>query len=135
MNDQAREFLKKASEDETLSSKLKAFSGITDRTEAVEKAAEIAQEAGFTVSPEDFEPDEGKMDDAEVANVAGGWRECVCVLLGGGDGDKDGKACVCVVGGGGLRRDNDEARCECVAGGLGDETFSGPPCEAMNGVG
>lgn len=27
--------------------------------------------AGFAVSPEDFEPDEGKMDDAEAANTGG----------------------------------------------------------------
>ena len=121
MNNQVKEFLKKASEDDVLSKKMEALSGVKDREEVRRKAAEIAKEAGFEISPEDFETDGEKMDDAEVADITGGWSICVCVTGGGGKEDEDGTVCVCVESGGGFRKDGPNQRCMCLFYGFGKD--------------
>jgi predicted ribosomally synthesized peptide with nif11-like leader len=121
MNNQVKEFLKKASEDDVLSKKMEALSGVKDREEVRRKAAEIAKEAGFEISPEDFETDE-KMDDAEVADITGGWSICACVTGGGGKEDADGTTCACLEAGFGLRKDNGNQRCMCVFYGFGKDS-------------
>ncbi|MEG1847909.1 MAG: hypothetical protein RR238_05510, partial [Lachnospiraceae bacterium] len=78
-----------------------------------------AKEDGVTLCTEDFELQEGEIDEAELAAVAGGWTKCVCVSLGGGNADQDGTACACVMLGYGLRKDNGLGRCDCTSYGGG----------------
>ena len=53
MNEQLKDFLKKASEDESIKDELKALEGLSAEENA-EQAAAIAQKAGFDLSAEDF---------------------------------------------------------------------------------
>ena len=55
MNEQLKDFLKKASEDESIKDELKALEGLSAEENA-EQAAAIAQKAGFDLSAEDFAP-------------------------------------------------------------------------------
>ena len=55
MNEQLKDFLKKASEDESIKDELKALEGLSAEENA-EQAAAIARKAGFDLSAEDFAP-------------------------------------------------------------------------------
>ena len=119
MTDKFKNFLKKVNGDEALFKKMEALQGETDRKTVIEKTIEIAKEAGFALSPADFEADAGEMDDAEMQAVSGGWTTCVCPVGGGGKEDKDGNLCVCVAAGMGVRKDNNDPRCACPIIGYG----------------
>ncbi|MEA4853249.1 MAG: hypothetical protein VB082_03100 [Christensenella sp.] len=100
------------------------------RDKVVKRTVAIAKEAGFALSPADFEADDGEMDDAEMQAVSGGWYKCVCVAGGGGTADKDGGTCACIVAGVGMRKDNNNARCGCPMIGYGYDANI-PPCDLM----
>lgn len=120
MTDRAKEFLKKASQDKALGAKLEGLKIEKDPEKTIAGAVRIAREAGYELSPEDFSLQEGRMTDEEIVDVAGGWQTCVCVMGGGGKADEDGTACVCVLYGFGMRRDDTKkTRCECINGGFG----------------
>lgn len=133
MTDQVKEFMIKASEDKDLSSKLEQLKDEKDRERMFARAAEIAREAGFNVSAEDFRITEGEMNDKEMSEVAGGWQKCYCVEGGGGKADSDGKVCACVLSGWGERKDNNNLRCECFNFGYGDNSNEATTCQA-NGI-
>ena len=65
MNEQLKDFLKKASEDESIKDELKALEGLSAEENA-EQAAAIAQKAGFDLSAEDFAPSSAELDLAGV---------------------------------------------------------------------
>ena len=120
MTDKFKEFLKKVNEDEALFKKMEALQGETDRKTVIEKTIEIAKEAGYALSPADFEADDGGMDDAEMQAVSGGWTTCVCPVGGGGKEDAQGGVCACVIQGMGTRKDHKSRfRCLCMVGGYG----------------
>ena len=79
MNEQLKDFLKKASEDESIKDELKALEGLSAEENA-EQAAAIAQKAGFDLSAEDFAPSSAELDEDELGAVAGG-EACCCQFL------------------------------------------------------
>ena len=123
MTDALKKFFEIVSNDEELKAKLNALIADEDAAGVVALAAscgiELSEdELTFHAAPETHE-----LSDDELDAVAGGWKECVCVLAGGGKADADGLACACVAGGLGLGRKNKEAtRCMCVASGFGEST-------------
>ena len=120
MTDKFKNFLKKVNGDEALFKKMEALQAETDRETVIEKTIEIAKEAGYALSPADFEAVDGEMDDAEMQAVSGGWTKCVCVAGGGGKEDAEGGVCACVLEGAGMRKGSSLIfRCACVIGGYG----------------
>jgi hypothetical protein len=113
MTDEARKFLIKASQDKILGAKLEELKNETDKEKLMARTAAIAKEAGYNLKPEDFSLREGEMNDEEMVDVAGGWKQCACVALGGGTADPQGKACACIEYGAGVRKDDGEMRCQC----------------------
>ena len=130
MTEKLKTFLKKVNGDEAFFKKMEALQAETDRETVIEKTIEIAKEAGFALSPADFEAGDGEMDDGEMQAVSGGWTKCVCVAGGGGTADKDGGTCACVVAGVGMRKDNNNARCGCPLIGYGYD-YNIEDCKAM----
>ena len=80
MNEQLKDFLKKASEDESIKDELKALEGLSAEENA-EQAAAIARKAGFDLSAEDFAPSSAELDEDELGAVAGG-EACCCQYTG-----------------------------------------------------
>ena len=119
MTEKLKTFLKKVNGDEAFFKKMEALQAETDRETVIEKTIEIAKEAGFALSPADFEAGDEEMDDAEMQAVSGGWKACMCVAGGGGKEDAQGDVCACVIAGGGFRKDNGESRCFCLLAGDG----------------
>lgn len=93
MNEQLKDFLKKASEDESIKDELKALEGLSAEENA-EQAAAIAQKAGFDLSAEDFAPSSAELDEDELGAVAGG-EACCCQYTGLGLVDDRGAVCEC----------------------------------------
>ena len=102
MNEQLKDFLKKASEDESIKDELKALEGLSAEENA-EQAAAIARKAGFDLSAEDFAPSSAnaRPREREFGGIparsarslpsAALWgrsarrgRDCGCISLGGG---------------------------------------------------
>lgn len=129
MTDRLKEFLKKASENEKLAEELRALQKDTDENVAVDKIIKLAESTGILLTEEDFNAEYGEIDEAELADVTGGWKTCFCVQGGGGTGDKDGKTCACVAVGLGYRKDNDHVRCECIVDGYGRNSDIDPSFE------
>lgn len=119
MNESMRDFLKKASEDETLRAKLNALAGLP-QDEIAQKAAAIAHETGFDLEPEDFASKNTELDADELDAVAGGHGDCYCAGGGGGADEGTGTTCACVLAGGGKNSGEvGEKTCVCVGGGSG----------------
>ena len=112
MNEQLKDFLKKASEDESIKDELKALEGLSAEENA-EQAAAIAQKAGFDLSAEDFAPSSAELDEDELGAVAGG-EACCCQYTGLGLVDDRGAVCECPTTGTGIRRDTGEI-CEITS--------------------
>ena len=93
-------------------------------TQAKDAAAVIAlaKEKGFILTEEDLQPASGiqEISDDEVEAVVGG-KACYCVLGGGGEESKNKgeRTCACFAYGEGLY-DNGNYRCGCAAYGQGD---------------
>ncbi len=129
MTDKAKEFLKKVSEDEALHQKFEELAKEGEEEKARASFVALAQEEGYDLEIDDFAKAQGEVDDAELASVSGGWKQCVCVAGGVGEEDQDGDRCVCVALGSGAQKDapHDKApytRCLCVLGGYGDGLIS-----------
>ena len=92
MNEQLKDFLKKASEDESIKDELKA---------------------GFDLSAEDFAPSSAELDEDELGAVAGG-EACCCQYTGLGLVNDRGAVCECPTTGTGIRRDTGEI-CEITS--------------------
>ncbi|MEG1877273.1 MAG: hypothetical protein RR146_06855 [Lachnospiraceae bacterium] len=122
MTETMREFLEKVSSDDVLYEKMEVLKKETDKEKVISETIKIAKEDGVTLCTEDFELQEGEIDEAELAAVAGGWTTCGCFALGGGNADQDGYACGCIAAGGGTRKDNAHQRCFCISYGYGDNS-------------
>lgn len=123
MNESLLKFMEMMSKDANLQSKLDKLIANNDTAGVVALAASV----GIDIAEDDLvlqaAPQVVELDDAELEAVAGGWKECVCVLGGGGKADSDGLACACVAGGLGVGRKNKEAtRCACAMSGFGEST-------------
>ena len=96
MTDNMKKFLEEASKDKEYLEKL-------TKAETPEAMMALAKEKGYALTAEDMKSDQssGKLSDDEVDAVAGG------------------KACACVVGGGGLEGKTFDDECGCVGVGLG----------------
>ena len=112
MNEQLKDFLKKASEDESIKDELKALEGLSAEENA-EQAAVIAQKAGFDLSAEDFAPSSAELDEDELGAVSGG-EACCCQYTGLGLVNDRGAVCECPTTGTGIRRDTGEI-CEITS--------------------
>lgn len=121
MTDNLKKFLRKAQEDDTISSQLEALNQEQEKDVVIKKTMEIAAKANITLTPEDFEQSGEEMSDDEMMSVAGGIKKCCCSLGGGGTGRGGDKTCACVVEGFGLYKNN-SIRCACSIGGIGDAT-------------
>lgn len=102
MNEQLKDFLKKASEDESIKDELKALEGLS--------AEENAEQ---DLSAEDFAPSSAELDEDELGAVAGG-EACCCQYTGLGLVDDRGAVCECPTTGTGIRRDTGEI-CEITS--------------------
>lgn len=110
MTENMKKFLEAVSQNDELYSK---FSGATK-----EDMIAMAKEMGIELVDADLEQ-KAELTDDELDTVAGG-KACGCVLGGGGEagGRWNNKVCACVLGGGGETVDG-KCRCVCTAGGWG----------------
>ena len=117
MTENMKKFLAKVSEDKALS----------EKAAKMDKDAllALAKELGFELTETDFLQAEGELTENELDVVTGG-KACYCVLGGGGKVDSQDDVCACVAyGQGHISEDSTytlkrgKARCVCVAGGGG----------------
>ncbi len=125
MNDKLKAFIKYASENEELAGKFESIKDETDKGKVIDFTVKTAKAHGFELTADDFT--HAEMDDNELDAVSGGWKQCVCVVGGGGSKDVDGKICACVGGGLGICEDRgiNYPRCMCCVGGYGNELIDG----------
>lgn len=129
MTEKAREFLEKVSKDKKLSDKLKKAEK--------EEFFRIAAEMGYPLTEEDLKPSgEEKLSDDEVINVPGG-RACACILGGGGEGTHpEQELCYCAFYGDGYYWDleqNKLPRCMCPLAGGGTDSWYGDKDAILKG--
>ena len=124
MNDNLKEFLRKASADDALFAEMQSLEGEADKKATVARAIELAKGVGIELTDADFEVPESELDAKELEAVAGGWTECACVVGGGGSKDEDGKTCVCILGGQGDAQGSGGRRCLCVNAGWGYDAWA-----------
>ena len=111
MNEQLKDFLKKASEDESIKDELKALEGLSAEENA-EQAAAIARKAGFDLSAEDFAPH--RRNSMKTSWRRRRRRSCCCQYTGLGLVNDRGAVCECPTTGTGIRRDTGEV-CEITS--------------------
>ena len=142
MSEELRGFLHRASEDEAVKEKLAALQpaigpddGTTpsegDYAAMAQQASELAQAEGFDVSPDELVAlwegaGSQELDDAELAQVAGGKDICACAGYGHGVftdkfGNEHSRVCCVAMG---MTQDKssdkDEFFCFCFAAGCGE---------------
>ena len=123
MNQSLLKFMEILSKDAELQGKMNELIANNDTKGIVALAAAVGIELAEDELILQAASQPSELSDDELDAVAGGWKECVCVLAGGGKADADGLACACVAGGLGVGRKNKEAtRCACVASGFGEST-------------
>ncbi len=110
MDDNLKKLVDLAKQDKELGAKLQS----ADK----EKIIALGKEQGITLTEADFEMPKGKVNDDELAAVAGGGY-CFCAWGGGGKSDDYEKACACVIVGIGTYT-NGAPRCDCGLYGSGD---------------
>ena len=95
---------------------------LVDRAAAAQKEElfAIAKELGVELTDADFEQQTVELSDDELDAVSGGAKgDCFCPTVGGGTkGDKEDKACACIMWGAGKEKDGD-LRCACALAGHG----------------
>lgn len=107
---------------------LEMISGNKELTEKAcsmgkEEIIKLAKEMGIELNDEDLiKPASEELSDDELCAVSGGGDvNCVCPLGGGGTKDDDDKACACVLAGAGFTDEGAE-RCVCGFAGYGYDT-------------
>ena len=115
MTERMKAFLQKVSADEALAAKV----GAMGRDELIA----LAEGMGLPLTDEDLAALTAReLCDDELDDVAGGGDiTCVCPLGGGGTKDDDDKACACVLAGAGYTKDGGD-RCVCGFAGYGYDT-------------
>ena len=107
--------------------KLSADAELTKKAVKMDKEALIvmARELGVELTEADFLQPEGELNENELKVVAGG-KACYCVMGGGGEADSQDDVCACVAyGQGHISEDSNYTlnrgcvRCVCVLGGGG----------------
>lgn len=93
MNENLKEFLRKAAEDPAW---IEQNKDIEDKDEAIAAAVAKAAELGIPLTEADFEAPDEELSEDELAAVAGGTK-CSCAVGGGGTDDGYGDVCACVV--------------------------------------
>ena len=95
MTENMKKFLEEASKDKEYLEKV-------NKAETPEAVIALAAEKGFTLTAEDLKPDQpsGKLNDDELDAVAGG-KACACVMGGGGEEGTNDRVCFCVGAGSG----------------------------------
>ena len=127
MNETLLKFMEILSKDAELQKKANELTARNDTAGIVKLAASV----GIELIEDQLvlhAPQMEELDDDELDAVAGGYKDCVCVLGGGGEADADGMACACVAAGVGRdRRTSDGTRCACAVTGFGDS----PKCMGL----
>lgn len=120
MSENLQKFLEIVSENEELRDKLNA---VTQKSAVIE----IAKEAGYELTEDDFGPSVSEVSDEELDDVVGGskGKVCACMVGGGGKAGSGGKTCACVAYGQGDHQDG-RIRCLCSFAGTGQH----PDCIA-----
>lgn len=108
MTDNMKKLLELVSQNEELAKKLNGL--------GKEELIAAAKDLGFELTDADFERNTELSDD-ELDAVAGG-KTCVCVIGGGGKKSQNDDSCTCVFAGTGLTTDKRD-RCVCAIGGAG----------------
>ena len=124
MTDSLKKFLEEASRDADLADKV-------NNAQTIDAVISLAREKGFDLTKKELQLTSSvreQLDEDEVEAVAGG-KACACVVGGGGEATNYYKSkdltCACVLTGVGYGRDNLDAnntptRCVCVGAGAGD---------------
>ena len=96
MTENMKKFLEEASKDKEYLEKV-------NKAETPEAVIALAAEKGFTLTAEDLKPDQptGELNEDELDAVAGG-KACGCVVGGGGEGGEADGVCACVLAGEGV---------------------------------
>ena len=117
MSENMKHFLAKLSADVELAKK----AAMLDKDALIA----LAKELGFDLTDADFAKTEGELNENELKVVAGG-KACYCVMGGGGEADSQDDVCACVAyGQGHISEDSNYTlkrggvRCVCVLGGGG----------------
>lgn len=120
MTENLKKFLEYASKNDDTAQKMEALADETDKDALVRQTIEIAKDAGFSLSAEDFEENAGgELSEDELASVAGG-KYCYCFIGGGGEASEpDNKTCACVSYGYGKYDGEKKTRCFCILTGEG----------------
>ncbi len=124
MSDTLKRFLEAVGKSETLQEKMKAIPKDLPREEAVQKAIEIAAEAGFELSEADMDTNAEAISEEELDAITGG-SGCGCAGAGGGGGTtQDGTTygCACVLYGQGGDAKKNNRQCWCSIAGAGTAT-------------
>jgi len=111
MTEKLKRFLEAVSANEELAKKI--------GTASKDELLAMAKELGIELTEADLEQN-AEISDDELDAVAGGGT-CVCVMGGGGKRSNNDKSCGCFAGGWGYTTDRHE-RCLCVVGGSGYNT-------------
>ena len=112
MTENMKQFLEAVSRDEALTAKV----GNLGKEELIA----MAKGMGILLAEADFSEPSGELDDDELDAVAGGGPDvsCVCPVGGGGTKDNNDKACVCIACGAGYTKSGRD-RCVCGFAGYG----------------
>ena len=113
MNENMKKFLETVSKDAELCKKVSAMNK--------DDLLALAKELGLALAEEDLIKPAQELEDDDLDTVAGGLdAECVCFMGGGGAKDDDDKTCACVMAGVGYKK-NGDGRCVCAVNGFGDD--------------
>ena len=115
MTENMKKFLEEASKDQGFIEKVY-------KTETPEALIALAAEKGFALTAEDLKPDHptGELNEDELDAVAGG-KACGCVVGGGGEGGEADGVCACVLAGEGVDYRTVRCLCPLVGGGTSSE--------------
>ena len=114
LSENLQTFLEMASKDESICARVNAANQ--------EELIAIAKELGVELAKEDFAACTTELDDDELKTVSGGSDvNCVCAMGGGGTKDDNDKTCACVLAGVGYTDEKSE-RCLCGFAGYGYDT-------------
>ncbi len=116
MTENMKKFLETVSKNEALCAKVGAM--------GKDELIALAKELGIELTDADLEkPAVQELGDDELDTVAGGSDvNCVCAMGGGGTKDDDDKTCACVLAGAGYTKGTNRERCVCGFAGYGYDT-------------
>ena len=115
MTENMKKFLETVSKREDLCTKI----GTMGKDELIA----LAKELGIELTDADLVRPSQELDDDELDAIAGGGDvSCVCAMGGGGTKDNNDKTCACVLAGAGYDKKYNRERCVCGFAGYGYDT-------------